>query len=316
MERGDWPAARAAFERGLAAIPPGSDEEANLRCGLTRAYNQSGAHELARAQIPRLRELLDEQPAQLEAESLATALGEVGEAEQALRLAREQVEHFPDSSRLWHIIATTSANTGDVPAAREAIDRAAALLLQRPAGPGDGYLWRQRAVLYSGFDDGIAAESLVRSFAADHDETSARQYQQMLRFPPALLRDAAARLGLTEQEQGMLASLSGDDGADAEMIRVLRSHLRQLVARCREAGAEPILGSYPWDAPYHEAARAVAAELTVAWLPLFEDFARAQLEQPETPLRVHDGHCNDAGYALMAEAFARRIAVLAAAGRH
>jgi lysophospholipase L1-like esterase len=66
--------------------------------------------------------------------------------------------------------------------------------------------------------------------------------------------------------------------------------------------------SYPWSGAFGEqAVRAVATELDVPWVPVFEELGRAREEQPDVELFVHDGHCNDAGYDLMAEAFAREI---------
>ena len=99
----------------------------------------------------------------------------------------------------------------------------------------------------------------------------------------------------------LVLTASDEDGADG-MQAVLRDHLRAAIARCRAAGAEPILMSYP--APMsgvEEVMRPLAAQEHVVWIHHRERFDQELRTRAHDELFVADGHCADPGYRLVAE---------------
>jgi lysophospholipase L1-like esterase len=89
--------------------------------------------------------------------------------------------------------------------------------------------------------------------------------------------------------------------AAAPLQGVLGEHLRRAVALCRRHGAAPILVTYPYEWDIHAAHARVAAELGVALVETDAAFAARRTAEPSVDLFVTDGHCNDAGYRLLAQ---------------
>jgi lysophospholipase L1-like esterase len=123
--------------------------------------------------------------------------------------------------------------------------------------------------------------------------------------------DASARRGLAEA-----LAQTGDGAQSREQQEWLRrhhqevysSHLRQLIARCRRAGAQVLLLCYPERlALMDDLSEQVARDEHTWWVDPSPAFAQALRTRPRDQLFVPDGHCNDAGYALMAEQVAAEI---------
>jgi hypothetical protein len=96
----------------------------------------------------------------------------------------------------------------------------------------------------------------------------------------------------------LTAENQGESGTPA----VLRDHLRTIIARCRAAGATPILMSYP--APMfgvEEVIRPLAEQEHVIWIHHRERFDQELRTRAHAELFAPDGHCADAGYRLLAE---------------
>ena len=95
-----------------------------------------------------------------------------------------------------------------------------------------------------------------------------------------------------------------------EWQETLRDHLRQAIRRCREAGAEPVLGTYPFQFVSRRMLQALAQEEGVPFVENDVAFAAIRQKEPGRTLTVADGHCNDDGYGVMAEGFAAAIRAL------
>ncbi|MEO0479518.1 MAG: GDSL-type esterase/lipase family protein [Planctomycetota bacterium] len=122
---------------------------------------------------------------------------------------------------------------------------------------------------------------------------------------PELLREAAERSGLADSETEQLLALLLDEavaGSDS-WLAVLEEHISRIATRCREAGAEVVIGCYPFrDTELRDAIRRAAEQ---EGLPFADVFIRFPADGAErAPLFVPDGHCSDEGYALFAETFA------------
>ena len=91
-------------------------------------------------------------------------------------------------------------------------------------------------------------------------------------------------------------------------FEVHRDHLAQVIARCRAAGPEPLLVAYPNRVSFPDQAFEAIAEATGApFLSTVARFEEELGERPPSALFVADGHCNDAGYRLLAELVAEAL---------
>ncbi|MEY2982739.1 MAG: hypothetical protein RL562_2966 [Planctomycetota bacterium] len=89
---------------------------------------------------------------------------------------------------------------------------------------------------------------------------------------------------------------------------VHRDHLTQVIARCRQASAEPLLVGYPNRVSFPDQAFEAIAEATgTRFLSTVAPFEEALGDRPPSALFVADGHCNDAGYRLLAELIAGEL---------
>ncbi len=97
-------------------------------------------------------------------------------------------------------------------------------------------------------------------------------------------------------------------------VSVLAHNLRRAVQLCRDGGAECVLLDYPQVVPAVRAtADGLAEELGLGRVAVRAAFEQALATAKPTDLFVADGHCSDAGYAVLAEAVwqdaRRRLAV-------
>lgn len=296
-----------AFGGSQAEAGANPDDHLNqLRESLAR-----GDRERARDQLEWLIEAHRDNPARWVAEALTEGLQAIGRENEALDFATGQLELYPESSRLWLTVARLSASAGDHGRARKAIDTALELAPVRKGARA--FLWRTRAGIYGDTDHDIVADSLIRAWLDDGDEVQARQWFQVhrIRLDEISLRDRCRVLGLSDSDSSRVLAIYedavGEDNAEL-VLATLAAHVRQAVERIRAHGAEPLLGSYPWDGAFgSKTLAALAAELDVSWVPVFKRFESAREAEPGVELFVHDGHCNDAGYDLMAKAFAQEI---------
>jgi hypothetical protein len=92
---------------------------------------------------------------------------------------------------------------------------------------------------------------------------------------------------------------------DEQLVEVLADHLQRLVVRCRDAGCAARIATYPEREPLVDRAiRRGAAAAGQAPIDLALAFDEALRARPRSELFVMDGHCNDAGYALVAATIA------------
>lgn len=154
-----------------------------------------------------------------------------------------------------------------------------------------------------------ALDATLEAFARDGNEPALRRQFDLgwAQYEEAFAAHAEA-IPMEPARRTRLQELAAERraGGMPEQDRIFRSHLRQLVARCRAAGAEPVFGTYPYRGGWYQAAaEELAAELEVLRVDVAAAFDDALRADPGLDLFVPDRHCNDAGYALMAEAFAR-----------
>lgn len=160
------------------------------------------------------------------------------------------------------------------------------------------------------------AQELVRGWRAAPQSAEIAQLwrlEAMRAVDEPLLRSLAVREGLPpDSVERLLAARRDALAGDSDWRADLAANLDLMIAACRARGVRPVLGTYPFEHPeIHavvlELARRHALSVAATAGPFPTDPAA------RAACFVADGHCNDAGYALMAEAFAD--AVLRDAGR-
>ncbi len=146
---------------------------------------------------------------------------------------------------------------------------------------------------------------------------------------PAWLADRLRSLAEDTEEELVLASFRRgglDAGAAADLLvrwraahsatadgltwdEVLQRHLERIAALCRRAGAELVVVTYPFEQSDVQAAlRSFCARSAVPCADMFGFFPKGA--EARAPLFASDGHCSDAGYALMADRVAELVAGL------
>lgn len=206
---------------------------------------------------------------------VAAPLARLSRGEEALRYAGEAVRRAPADARNWRVLNQAERLGGD--------PGRAILALARGYGiDGDaGYVLRQlrrrdfARTLPTAFMDIVTADLPLGGRTRDEFMELLRTARQADAFEPAL-----------------------------------RENLERIVRLVRDAGARPVLLTYPHagvpesvDLVIAEAAEETGATL-IDLVPVFTAAAR---DRPGERLHVADGHCNDAGYALVADVVGRRL---------
>ena len=120
---------------------------------------------------------------------------------------------------------------------------------------------------------------------------------------PKVSRDSAIEAASLSEGRSLHAEFMKitEELTPAKAIATYESHLRQIVERCRGWGAATVLMMYPGPTPrIHRSLRRVAVELGVEVVDQAAAF-RSRIDAAKLDDHfISDGHCNDAGYAVMA----------------
>ncbi|MBI5851592.1 MAG: hypothetical protein HZB39_11300 [Planctomycetes bacterium] len=290
-------------DTALEALPP-----------LAVAAQETSDGELLARVVTRLRALHDEAPSARSRESLADLFVSTGLGREALDVLDGPPAGEPLSPRGQVMLAYASIRTLPRDEALACVERL--LAASREGDEQRSSLWcvRFRAVPFEARDE--QARSMIRAWRAS---PSSAEVEQVLRQESSRtlredqLRSVATAEGLSEGEiESFVLAWRGDEASRAEWQDALAANLRRIATRARAAGARVVFGTYPFQhrelsEHFSNLARELAAPLadTAALIP-HDPASRAQFF-------VADGHCNDQGYARMAEAFVE--GVVAAMGR-
>jgi lysophospholipase L1-like esterase len=303
MGAGDHAAALLAFEAALRVQP----EDAQSHAMLAEIHRRTGRDADALVEVEWLRAEFGRRPGHRLGLCFADALAAVGRSAECATVAASLLERFPQSGKLWRHLAIACLQTGDVDGAERAIDRAVA------TGPDRwNQFWRYKVHFLGRKNVVEAAHSLFELYVIENDADF-------------LAECLAAMLESTSSEQ-LLAALDGFRRADDVKARirvviddlhrakqagsaaaVLRGHLERIAVTVRNAGAEPVFLDYPFWNESGVVLRDVADELGVAFVDMRRLFTLRRGDVPESALCAADGHCNDAGYAIVAEIVAETL---------
>ncbi len=278
-----------------------------------RVHSRRGSRDAIAADTARLRELYRVRPIARIAEQLLAAFAAAGDERSALEFARKAGADSDDPV-LLHLWADREINGGDKDAAREIIARAVAALDESHDDIDHAIVLRTQTLVLSHEKPEQALRSLLRAHvrAPDRDSTlrllrplcvsvDAERFRQIADETVEDADSRAAAIALYDE-------LTSDESA-ARMEGIFRSHMEQMVWRCRRDGVRPVFIGYPllWPQWYMRAAEEVADETGALCIRSAQPLIDSLLRDPSHELYVADGHCNDDGYRLMAEAIAAQL---------
>jgi lysophospholipase L1-like esterase len=309
---GDGPAA-LALARELAADAPASPYA--LEKLATTAHVQGDADARAGA-LARLRVLAaDDDP--IATECLLVALTMTNANKEAFDVARRRVERAPRSLFAWKALQESAFVVGDW----TEFTRAAAMALRlggRLHPPATAAVLRTYARALAPQQPELAAGAVTAAHLLDGDLAATRSAVLATRadVPWPEFDRALAQIQDPRARDRAAAALRGcwhDDGGEAVWGPALRAHMLAIGRHCADRGIRVVVVGYPFANPALERIQGeVAAALGAPFAPTQPRFARELTTTARETLFVRDGHCSDAGYALVAEELAAVVGPLLA----
>lgn len=247
------------------------------------------------------------------AEALMTAYQVVGMADAAMKVARARVAEEPRSFAAWSTLQELLFYSGryeEFPATADA-----ALELAGASSPeSSAAILRRYSRVIAERDPAKAAEFAVLAHLLDGDIEHTRICLRTISVHVRnrqLFADAFARANLAgstavREFEPLLHEVY--DGVDQSAWQeVLRGHLLLLGDMARRNGTKLVLLNYPFGGPVTDTLKAAAETLGAQWVDVAGRFMTELRSRPREELFVADGHCNDAGYALVAEIVADQV---------
>lgn len=297
------PAAALVAANDAARAHP---ESPQVLCVLAQAAHAAGNTRAAQRAFARLRTLAATgEPAAVECEVLALAATD--QPRETMTRARDRVAAEPAAVFAWHALQEAAFVLGEW----DEFARAAAATLRlagRASAPRSATIARHYAHAIAGSEPEQAAALLVAATLLDGDVGLTRVTLAKVRaavpwphFANVLAAVAATHARAAAALRARFEALyAGDD--DGAWTQILRDHLRVLGEFAVRRGARVVVLSYPFFQPQvEEAQRAAAEALGATFVLVRERFDRELRTRPRSDLFVRDGHCNDAGYAIVAE---------------
>jgi len=242
-----------------------------------------------------------------------------GRAERALAAARDLTAREPRSVAGWIVVQDAAFALGRTAEFAEAVPRAMRIV-GRAMPPQTAAMARHLAEVTARAEPARAARLLVAACLLDGNPSLARAKVAAVRpvvawpqFAAALdaaPTDAARR----ERWRDLLLAAFAETADAAPWAATLEDHVLQIGALCASRGIRLVILGYPFAHPQLEAVQRRAAErLGAPFVFVRERFDRELTTRAWDELFVANGHCNDAGYAIVAELAA--AAVTTALGR-
>lgn len=313
LKIGDRAGVLAFTQRWVVAQP----DEAWAWLGYLDAAEKAGRRDLYPAGLAAL-ERIERATGGCDAvESLQYGYRKASQIQRAADLAREEVVRFPGSAALHQELAGDADRVGDFAAAV----REMTLAIDHAGERGDdvdrvtaGFRLRERARWNQLLKrDAAAATDAILASRASPDEQLDRQLLMRADFKESAFESALAAMDASDAERAAVHRRFADvHEALSTPSAVLIDHLAQMARWVREQGAEPLFLTYPFQGGVIDEAQRAAAcqehvelvEISVRFTDLLETHARDDLF-------VGDGHCNDAGYRVVAEEVAGALRKIA-----
>lgn len=281
---------------------------------LAAAADAHGDQEAVSTALDRLRGLANDGRDAAGSYALLTALGATKRAAEQYAFAQQRLAVEPADVVAWKARQDGAYVLGD----REEFLRAAPEALAiagRLSAVESAVVVRNYARAVFARDARLAARLLVAALLLDGELGETRAAVRTVErgvdratFAAAIDEAGPSRVGCAAFRR-VLDETPG--AADAPWLDVLRQHLERMVALARARGVKLVLVGYPYfQEPVERVQREVAAAAGVPFVAVRERFDRELQTRARTELFVPDGHCNDAGYAIVAELVADVVAPL------
>ena len=248
-------------------------------------------------------------------EAQLIALLATGRADEAITAARSLVAKEPRSLAGWIVLQDATYALGRTAEFRDVAPRAMRVI-GRLLPPQVAAMARHFAEVTAAEEPVRAARLLVAACLLDGNAALARAKIAALRPNVPWLHFAAALDGADgadperrERWRTLLRAAYDEDAGTAPWAATLADHLLQIGALCRDRGIRLVVIGYPFPHPQLEAVQRAAAErLAVPFVFVRERFDRELATRKWDELFVQNGHCNDAGYEIVAEMAATAVA--------
>jgi lysophospholipase L1-like esterase len=294
----DIPGALRSFSAAIEACP----EDAQSRWMLAVLQRQAGHNDAAQQELVWLRAKHAQHDDFWSGTCLAQALHACGQFQESLDVAKKLTDRFPLDGSLWRLRAENEFFLGNSDDAARSIEEA-----MRCWPDQWNYHLRSKIYLLGKNDVAEALRSALAAYVALND---ANLLEQLLLTMGGLkvverARPLAAALDCPPDVRARIQRVIDDvvRGLTVDTVAlVLQGHLGRIITTCRNAGASPVLLTYP--VPGHGAEpslRSAAAEEGVPFVELRQLFDEKRGARTWEDLKALDGHCNDDGYYLMAD---------------
>jgi len=298
IDKRAYHAAIATLEAGIAV-----EDHPMLRALLVRTYGLSGDRERASTALDELRARTAEHPDRDHEIYLVEALWHAGRVEEAFALGREVVERYPDAPTGWRVLGQTGFR----------IDHEVAKLAFRRFVEVSGPVQPSLAWAVADLGRLLADESpedatrllhaglLLSGSLAKHPFASYAISAK--RIPAEMVKTQLDVADLDARGSSLLQAAYDDvyGGSASQWRQVLRRHLLSMGAMVRDSDAQAVFLSYPFFNHHEAVIRAAAMESGAKFVPVRERFDRELETHSRDELFVKDGHCNDTGYAIVAD---------------
>jgi hypothetical protein len=238
------------------------------------------------------------------ANMLLHALDCIGEDDSAHQLATELSERYPDMAIAWQVLGNHAwERQGAWEAAQRYFEQGIACL-----GSQDGWraaMQRRLGQILAVHQPAEALRWLLAAMFTDGDVAATSSVVRLRRntIKAEMIQQYLAEHELDAEQRGMVERVAASAFADGgEHLQVYERNLELLVEMSRQAGAVPFLLTYPAHvADVERIQRRVADKLGCALVPIRERIEAELATKKRADLFIPDGHCNDGGYAIMAE---------------
>lgn len=253
-------------------------------------------------------ELYESHPTKSNGEFLLAALANTGQSELSLEFAKSLIETYPDIVLAWQIVGWRARDRGDTETAASAFGTILSLAPTDDRSLRAETMRSLAAVLEDG-DSGRATGLLIDAMLLDGE------VPRTVGTLRAALGDEAesqaathlATLDLDDRGQALAEDLLGGLGNAISWV-VSVANLEWIVETTLAAGATPLVLSYPFCPGDVSAIQSqVASTQGARWIDVCSRFERELETRPWHELFVPDGHCTEAGYAIIAELVAEAI---------
>lgn len=291
-------AARSIARRAIEQAP----DDPVLQALAARGYLESGDRAAAATVIAEQRRAYEASPSANGAAQLIESLWLSGDLRGTLAFGHHAVARFDDVRQIWFYLGL-AARRCEPDYAWEAYRRQVELMSLDAVGDADQLA--EFAVETGQRGDVPAALGILVASALLRDDLTGAQNVAALRLRPAfdpqvfdrivepIEGDRARRLTMRLRRE-----LAGSSGR--EYLTAYEHNLRLIVERCRARGAVPVLVGYPTRQDIEVVQRRVAESESIEFVDAAAAFARELEVRSRDELFVADGHCNDAGYAILA----------------